>query len=180
MGKYTDYIMKTAQDLLAVPSPSGFTHMAAEFVKKEFEKLGYEPQITQKGAVLVKLGGKDDKNAVVLAAHMDTLGGMVCQIMDNGRLKLTNIGGMNPNNAEAENCKVYTKSGKVYDATFQLENASVHVNGEYSDTKRTYDTMEAILDEPVKTKEDVKKLGIMTGDFVCFDPRTVVTQSRIH
>ena len=177
MGKYTDYVMKTAQDLLAVPSPSGFTHMAAEFVKKEFEKLGYEPQITQKGAVLVKLGGKDDKNAVVLAAHMDTLGGMVCQIMDNGHLKLTNIGGMNPNNAEAENCKVYTKSGKVYDATFQLENASVHVNGEYSDTKRTYETMEAILDEPVKNKEDVKKLGIMTGDFVCFDPRTVVTES---
>ena len=68
MGKYTDYIMKTAQDLLSVPSPSGFTHMAADFVKKEFEKLGYEPQITQKGAVLVKLGGKDDENAVVLAA----------------------------------------------------------------------------------------------------------------
>ena len=177
MGKYTDYVMKTAQDLLAVPSPSGFTHMAAEFVKKEFENLGYKPQITQKGAVLVKLGGKDDKNAVVLAAHMDTLGGMVCQIMDNGHLKLTNIGGMNPNNAEAENCKVYTKSGKVYDATFQLENASVHVNGEYSDTKRTYETMEAILDEPVKNKEDVKKLEIMTGDFVCFDPRTVVTES---
>ena len=106
---------------------------------------------------------------MVLAAHMDTLGGMVCQIMDNGHLKLTNIGGMNPNNAEAENCKVYTKSGKVYDATFQLENASVHVNGEYSDTKRTYETMEAILDEPVKNKEDVKKLGIMTGDFVLDD-----------
>ena len=34
MGKYTDYIMKTAQDLLSVPSPSGFTHMAADFVKK--------------------------------------------------------------------------------------------------------------------------------------------------
>ena len=32
MGKYTDYIMKTAQDLLSVPSPSGFTHMAADFV----------------------------------------------------------------------------------------------------------------------------------------------------
>ena len=63
MGKYTDYIMKTAQDLLSVPSPSGFTHMAADFVKREFEKLGYEPQITQKGAVLVKLGGQDDENA---------------------------------------------------------------------------------------------------------------------
>ena len=39
MGKYTDYVMKTAQDLLAVPSPSGFTHMAAEFVKKNLRIL---------------------------------------------------------------------------------------------------------------------------------------------
>lgn len=131
MENYVEYIMETAKNLLAVPSPSGFTHMAADFVKKEFEALGYEPELTKKGAVLVKIGGKDDSDAIVLAAHMDTLGGMVCQIMDNGRLKLTNIGGMNPNNAEAENCKVYTKTGEVYDATFQLENASVHVNGEY-------------------------------------------------
>ena len=177
MEKYINYIMETAQRLLAVPSPSGFTHMAAEFVKNEFETMGYAPKITQKGAVLVKIADGDDANGIVLAAHMDTLGGMVCQIMDNGHLKLTNIGGMNPNNAEAENCKVYTKSGEIYDATFQLENASVHVNGEYSDTKRTYDTMEAILDEMVSSKDEVKKLGIMTGDFVCFDPRTVVTKS---
>ena len=128
--------------------------------------------------MLVKLGGKDDKNAVVLAAHMDTLGGMVCQIMDNGHLKLTNIGGMNPNNAEAENCKgLYENPAKYTMQPSSWRNASVHVNGEYSDTKRTYETMEAILDEPVKNKEDVKKLGIMTGDFVCFDPRTVVTES---
>ena len=52
MGKYTDYIMKTAQDLLSVPSPSGFTHMAADFVKKEFESWANEPQITQKGLCL--------------------------------------------------------------------------------------------------------------------------------
>ena len=71
MKKYTDYIMETAQHLLAVPSPSGFTHMAADFVKKEFEAMGYEPKITQKGAVLVKLGGKEEENAIVLAAHME-------------------------------------------------------------------------------------------------------------
>ena len=33
------------------------------------------------------------------------------------------------------------------------------------------------MDEPVENAEDVKKLGIMTGDIVCFDPRTVVTPS---
>ena len=113
----------------------------------------------------------------MLAAHMDTLGAMVTEIKSNGRLKLTNVGGMNANNAEAENCRVFTRNGSQYDATFQLTDASIHVNGEYSDTKRTYDTMEAILDELVHSKEDVEKLGVMPGDFVCFDPRTKVTDS---
>ncbi len=177
MNQYTDYIIETTKKLLAIPSPSGFTREAAAFVKGELEAMGYEPGLTNKGAVLVKLGGRQEDNAVLLAAHMDTLGAMVTEIRGNGRLKLTNVGGMNPNNAEAENCRVHTREGKVYDATFQLINASIHVNGEFNETKRTYDAMEAVLDELVRTKEEVEKLGIMAGDFVCFDPRTVVTSS---
>ena len=37
--------------------------------------------------------------------------------------------------------------------------------------------MEVVLDEDVKSAEDVKKLGIMNGDIVAFDTRTVVTKS---
>ena len=37
--------------------------------------------------------------------------------------------------------------------------------------------MEVVLDEDVKSKEDTEKLGIMTGDIVCFDPRTVITKT---
>ena len=43
---------------------------------------------------------------------------------------------MNANNAEAENCRIITE-WKTYTGTFQLCNASVHVNGEYSETKRS-------------------------------------------
>ncbi len=175
MKQYMDYIMEMTEKLLAIPSPSGYTHRAADFLKKELEALGYQPVLTRKGAVLVQLCSGSD--GVLLAAHMDTLGAMVSEIRDNGRLKLTRIGGLNPNNAEAENCKVYTRDGRSYDATFQLVNASVHVNGGYDETKRGYDSMEAVLDELVKTKEDTEKLGIMAGDFVCFDPRTVITES---
>ena len=56
MEKYTDYIIDTAKKLLAIPSPTGFTHMAANFVKKELEGMGYEPVLTRKGAVLCDLG----------------------------------------------------------------------------------------------------------------------------
>ena len=84
---------------------------------------------------------------------------------------------MNANNAEAENCRVYTRFSGKYEGTFQLNNASIHVNGDYNEEKRKYDAMEVVLDEKVKSKEDVEKLGIMAGDVVCFDPRTVVTDS---
>ena len=183
---YVDYIMETTQKLLAIPSPTGFTHKAAEFVMEELRQMGYEPKRTVKGAVLTDLGGgcetTADQNdgvegAILLAAHMDTLGAMVEQIKGNGHLKLTRVGGLMPNNTEGENCHIHTRDGRVYDATFQLENPSVHVNGEYADKKRSYDTMEAIVDELVSTKEEVEKLGIMNGDFVSFEPRTVVTDS---
>lgn len=180
---YTDYIVDMVQKLLQVPSPTGYTKHAAEFVMKELRAMGYDPKLTTKGAVLTDLGGgaaqEDilDQEPILLAAHMDTLGAMVAQIKGNGHLKLTNVGGLMPNNTEGENCRIYTRDGRCYDATFQLENPSVHVNSEYKEKSRTYDTMEAIIDELVYTKEDVEKLGIANGDFVCFDPRTVVTES---
>ena len=108
---------------------------------------------------------------------MDTLGGMVAEVKGDGRLRITNIGGMNANNAEAENVRIRTYDGACYDGTLQLIDASIHVNGKYSDTARSWDTVEVVIDEPVSSKEDVEKLGIMTGNFVCFDPRTTITSS---
>lgn len=173
---YIDYILETTKNLLAVDSPTGFTHMATEFVRNEFVKLGYSPVVTRKGAVLVDLGGKDTENAIVLAAHMDTLGGMITDIKGNGRPKMTNIGGLSPNNTETETCRIYTRAGKVYEGTLQLSNASTHVNREYNATKRDWNTMEIVLDEMTKSRAETEALGIMPGDFVCFEPRTTVTE----
>ena len=177
MKKYADYAVKKTVELLNIDSPTGYTKMAADYVAKEFKKLGYKTTITNKGGALVDFGGKDDKNGLFLEAHSDTLGGMIAEIKGNGRIRITNLGGMNANNAEAENVRIYTRNKKVYEGTLQLINASVHVNGEYSKAERTFDKTEVVLDEDVKSKEDVKKLGIDTGDIVCFDPRTRVTKS---
>ena len=176
--KYVEYMVEETKKFLAIDSPSGYTAEVADYVMKAYQKLGYEPKLTTKGGVLVALGGKDKKNAVMLEAHIDTLGAMVAQIKSDGRLRVTPIGGMNANNAEAENCRIHTRFGKkVYEGTLQLANASIHVNGDYNDKKRTFDETEIVLDEKVHSREDVEALGIMTGDIVCFDPRTTVTES---
>ena len=180
LTKYTDFIVEEAAKVLAVDSPTGYTAQAAELVFQEFQAMGYAPEMTVKGGVLVKLSdGKPGSHAggLMLEAHTDTLGGMVSQIKSDGRLEVTRLGGMNPNNAEAENVRVVTKFSGILEGTCQLINASIHVNGKYNDTKREWSAMEIVLDEDVKSKEDAEKLGVRVGDIVCFEPRTRVTKS---
>ena len=176
MKKYVDYITEVTCQLLAIDSPTGYTKHAAVFVMNEYKKMGYDAKMTVKGCVLANIGGKNIDNGIVLAAHADTLGAIVSEIKGNGNLKVSPLGGMNPNNAEAENCRIVTRFDGTYEGTFQLNNASVHVNADYSNAKRNYADMEVVLDEMVSSKEDTEKLGIMVGDIVCFAPRTTVTE----
>jgi len=175
--KYADFAWDKTAALLAIDSPSGFTWQAAKWVCAEFQYLGFPARITTKGGVLVDFGGQDEEDALLLEAHTDTLGAMVAQISGSGCLKITNLGGMNANNAETENVRVYTRDGRVYEGTAQLHNPSIHVNGGYNEAKRSFDNVEIVLDEDVHSADQVRTLGIQVGDIVCFEPRTRRTAS---
>lgn len=171
-----DYIISELKNLMRIPSPTGFTFKAASYLMDEFKALGYEPELTNKGGVLVHIGGEGDP--LLLSAHLDTLGGMVAEIKSNGRLRIVPLGGLNPNNTETENCIVHSRlTDKTFEGTLQMNNASVHVNREYATQKREFSAMEVVLDERVKSSDDTKKLGISVGDIVSFDPRTRVTET---
>lgn len=175
MEKYMNYVLEQLENLLAIDSPSGFTGKVTDYLVEEYQRLGYHAAKTKKGGVLVDLGGEG--NAILTMAHVDTLGAMVAEILGNGNLRLTKVGGLNANNVETENCRVYTLDGRIYEGTIQLQDASIHVNGKYSDTDRTFDSVEVLLDADVSSKEDVQALGIANGSFVCVDPRTRITES---
>lgn len=177
MGVEMNYILEQMEKLLSIDSPSGYTGEVAKYLMEEYQRLGYQPVQTVKGGVVVNLGGEEKGNPIFVEAHVDTLGAMVTEIKTNGCLKLTPLGGMNPNNAEGENCRIITRENGIYEGCFQMENASVHVNGKYSEDQRKYDNMEVVIDEKVSSKEDTQKLGIMPGDIVCFEPRTRVTKT---
>ena len=175
---YAEYATEKAVALLSIDSPTGYTKAAAEWCRDEFAALGFAAEITVKGGVLIDLGGEDSpEGGLMLAAHADTLGGMVAEIKGNGRLRLTNLGGMKADNGETENVRVHTRSGRVIEGTLQLCNASVHVNGEYSSSPRNFNTTEVVLDEDVNSAADTRALGIEVGDIVAFEPRTRVTAS---
>lgn len=73
---YADHAWAQAAELLSIDSPAGFTAKAAEWVRDAFAKLGFEAKITNKGGVLIDLGGENREDGLLLEAHVDTLGGM--------------------------------------------------------------------------------------------------------
>ncbi|MDO4554599.1 MAG: M42 family metallopeptidase [Lachnospiraceae bacterium] len=171
----TKYMSDFLEEILAIGSTAGDTYDAMERCREEFEKYDMETEYTKKGAIIGYLKGEDDSKQRLISAHVDTIGAMVKEIKDNGRLKISLIGGYSFNTIEGENLIVKTCEGKTYTGTYLPVKASIHVFSDVvKEELRTEESMEIRLDEDVKTAEDTLALGIRVGDFVFFDTRTVV------
>jgi putative aminopeptidase FrvX len=173
----TAYILNVLQKLCKVSSPTGFTEGAFKLLEEELDKLGMPYYYTNKGSLYAYIDGKDKHVKKTLAAHVDTLGAMVKEIKNNGRLAFSNIGGYAGNSIECENCVVHTASGKSFSGTIYTTKPSVHVHKDVGSLERALDNMEIVIDEKVNSLEDVQRLGINIGDFVSFDSRFMITDS---
>ena len=174
-----NYVIDTAVELISIPSPVGYTYDAITRVGQELCALGITNyKITKKGAIIGFIEGENNNYKKMISAHVDTLGAMVKKIKFNGRLQLVNLGGVNWGSVEGENVTIHTLNGDDIEGTIIPVKSSVHIYGdEARDMARNASTMEVRLDEDVKTKENTENLGIRVGDFVSFDPRTVITES---
>ncbi len=172
---YTDFAVENIVSLCQIHSPSGFTKRAIAYIHEALSGFGYSPFTTHKNALLCDLGGSGDP--LLLAAHVDTLGAMVRSIKGNGRLRLTWIGGFAGNFVENENVTIITRSGREYTGTIHLVNAAAHTYRDTDTMSRNDVNLEVIIDEIVKSEEDVRKLGINNGDIIAFDARTIYTPS---
>ena len=169
---YKNYMMEQLRKLISIDSPTGVTNNVQEYLCQELTRLGYAPQRLHKGGVRAELGGEG--NGLMLFAHCDTLGAVISAIKDDGRLTVSKVGGLNPNNVETEHVRVYTRFSGSYEGTFQVPNASSHVNAHVNDARNFEENLEIVLDEDVRSPDDVKALGIDRGAFVAVEPRFTV------
>ncbi|MBR7926649.1 M42 family metallopeptidase [Aerococcaceae bacterium zg-ZUI334] len=172
MNKTLDYLTQ----LLEIPSPTGFTTEVTNYLINVLEDLGYKPYRTAKGNVIVTVPGADDEHHRVVTAHVDTLGAIVRAVKGDGRLKMDKIGGFPWNMIEGENCLVHSaKTGEVISGTILIHQTSTHVYRDAGTAERTQDNMEVRLDAKVTNAQEARDLGIEVGDFISFDPRTIIT-----
>lgn len=165
-----NYIIKTIESLVNIPSPSGYTKEVMEFVKAEAESFGYSCEYSQKGGLIIQVDGMKEET-LGLSAHVDTLGAMVRSIDGEGTLRFTLVGGYTMHSIEGSYCKIHTRDGRTYTGTILIKSPSVHSYDDARTIERTDRNMLVRIDEMVKDKEDVLKLGINSGDYISFDAK---------
>lgn len=171
-------IEKYLEELLSIPSPTGYTDKVCDYIKKTLDKLDVNYKVSNKGIIVATIGGTIENKEITFSSHVDTLGAMVKEIKPNGRLSISQIGGYMINSIEGENCLIHTRNEKIYEGTLQTIKPSIHIHGnEAKELSRECKNYEIIIDEDVSTKEDIYNLGIEVGDIVSFDTRTRITKS---
>lgn len=107
-------ILETIKTLTEISSPSGNADEAINYVKNYVEELGYPTVVTNKGGLLITVDGINKNEKRCITAHVDTLGAMVKEIKENGRLALDLIGGFHFNAIEGEYCEIQTQNGHLF------------------------------------------------------------------
>lgn len=170
------YLEKVIYELFSIDSPSGYTKQATSYIANEVEKMGYSFSYSEKGNLVVKINGQD-RVVYGIGAHVDTLGLMVRSIQEDGKLNFEKIGGPNCATLDGEYCKILTRDNKIYSGTILSKSCSSHVYSDALTRERNEENMEIRIDEITYSKEDTKKLGIQTGDYIFIDPKTTITES---
>lgn len=173
-----EYLKSIIKDVFTTDSPSGFSQNVNKVLVSLLEKMGYNDiKLSNKGNVEVFIKGKSGDKRVACAAHADTLGLMVRSISGDGTLKVTNVGGPIVPTLDGEYCKVYTRDGRVYTGTILSTSPAAHVYKDSANKPRDIDNVYVRLDEKVENRQAVIDLGIENGNYVCYDSKTVVTES---
>ncbi|WP_026517187.1 M42 family metallopeptidase [Butyrivibrio sp. MC2021] len=171
--------LKELEAELAIDSVTGQYHQLQDYLDKEIKALGFKTWTLNKGGLMVEIGGEG--NPLLITAHGDTIGLMVRHINSDGTIKVFKVGGLYAFHTERENVRIHTRSGKVITGCVQRKNASVHVTeDELRKEVPDFDTNSfVVLDEDVKSAEDVRTLGIDIGDYVALEPRFTVANGYI-
>ena len=170
------YLIDTFKTLVSVPSPVGY-YEKLEPVLEEMAAPYGTMTYDHKHTAYLTLDGEDNSKTVMIPLHCDTLGMMVRHIDSNGMIRVSCLGGVHLGNTESQTVTVHTRDGREYTGMLICQSHSTHVFPDARSLERSEKTMYVLLDENVKTADDVKALGIENGCYISIDPNCEYTKT---
>src|SRR5690606_23216972 len=86
------YLQRVLLEMLAIPSPTGFTDTIVRSVAGRVEDIGIPSELTRRGTIRATLKGRKPSPDRAVSAHLDTIGAIVREILPSGRLGLAAVG----------------------------------------------------------------------------------------
>jgi peptidase M42 family hydrolase len=171
-----EYLRERLLEMLAIPSPTGFTDELSHYVCAELTRLQIPHELTRRGTIVARLAGDRSGCARAVVNHLDTIGAVVTALKANGRLGIAPLGTWSSRFAEGGRVTIYSH-GEVLRGQVLPVLASGHAFNEQIDQLPvSWDTVEVRLNAPFANRADLEQAGITTGAFVNFDSDPEISQ----
>ncbi len=165
----SDYLQEMLLRLLRIHSPTGYTDPIVREICSELDDLGVSFELTRRGAIRSTLPGAKGSPDRAIIAHLDTLGAMVAELKDNGRLRMVPVGTWSARFAEGARVSIFTDDTIIRGTILPLK-ASGHIFDTEIDTQPSgWEHLELRVDAEIRGREDLEKMGLRVGDFVGID-----------
>ena len=172
-----NYLQRVLLEMLAIPSPAGFTDTIVRYVAERLTELGIPFELTRRGTIRATLKGRRYSPDRAVAAHLDTIGAIVREVHDSGRLGLAPVGCWSSRFAEGSRVSVFTDTGVIRGSVLPLLASGHAFNTAVDEAPVSWDHVELRLDAYTYSHAETCALGVNVGDFVAFDPMPEFTES---
>ena len=165
-----DRVERLLEELSNAPAPSGFEGAVREIMERELRAAGLETSTDGLGSVIAKLTGSAAGPRIMLAAHMDEVGGIVRYITPEGMVKFQLLGGWLDQALPDQRWTILTSKGPVT-AVSGLRSGHITPRAEFD---RFIPRDEIFLDVGARNKAEAEAMGIRAGDGIA--PATAFTE----
>lgn len=164
-----DYVRRILLEMLAIPSPTGFTDELVRYVCTQLELIGVDYELGRRGTITAQLPGRDRRCSRAIANHLDTIGAAVASIRPNGRLGLLPVGTWSSRFAEGGRVTIFSKGRALRGQVLPLLASGHAFNQQIDELPVSWEQVEVRINHPIHCAADARSLGIREGDFVAFD-----------
>jgi len=166
------------QELLSIPSPTGMTDEVSAYVCSKLKNWDVDHTVNRRGTITARIKGKSEAEAKALISHLDTLGLIVSELKENGRIAIRDIGYITCRMVEGARITIHSR-GKKFSGTVLPLKTSNHIYDHHpiNNQEGTWKNLEIRLDEKSASKKELVELGISVGDIVSIHPNTEITSS---
>ncbi|KYK28626.1 MAG: hypothetical protein AYK23_00130 [Candidatus Proteinoplasmatales archaeon SG8-5] len=172
-------IVDELRDAVMAPGISGYEDQVRKHVRKKTGAKNIEEDNI--GNLILRLGKKNAKTpSLAIVAHMDEVGLVVTNILDDGTLKFKKVGGIYDDVLIARGVDIHTSKGPV-NGTIGFPAPHLKIEGEEK-KKQTWDKM--VIDVGTRSRKETERIGIrlldpitIKKDFFLLNGKIVCTKS---